>query len=255
MRKISKIILKYYLKLLAKLALLLHKPKIIVITGSANQFFVKESVEKELLSLNIDSKANPKNFNTEIGLPLSILDLPSGYNSVLNWIPAIKQAPFAIFKKMPKFIILSLGISNPGDMKYLMSIIKPDIAIITEINQRYLEGFENMDALVSEYEYLIKDIKDDGILIYNNDNERARSLKNSKHPGIKNSVNSISFGEREDSDWRITEKRKTLEGVNFKINTKQKTKDINLKYFGQHHIYSKTISIIVSDYVIRNKKI
>lgn len=255
MRKISKTILKYYLKFLAKLALALHNPKIIVVSGSANQFFVKEDINKELGSLEIDSKLSPKNFNTEIGLPLSILDLPSGYNSLLAWIPAIKKAPLAIFKKMPKFLILSLGISNPGDMKYLMSIVKPDISVITEINQRYLEGFKNMDALVSEYESLAQNTKKDGLLVYNNDNTRTRALKN------KSKSLSISFGEREDSDWQIIEKLKTKQGLSFKLknNTEypedKSIKNINLKRFGQHHIYSKTIALIVSDYVIRNKKI
>ncbi len=249
MKKISKLILKYYLKALARLALILHKPKIIVVAGSANKFFVKEDIKKELVSLKIKSKANPKNFNTEIGLPLSILDLPSGYNSLLAWIPAIKKAPWAIFKKMPEFLILSLGTSNPGDMKYLMSIIKPDIAVITEINQRYLEGFENMDALVLEYEYLSQNIKKDGLLIYNNDNTRTRTLKNKTRAQI------FSFGEKEGSDWKIIKKNKTLRGANFKLIHNRKTKDITLERFGQHHIYSKVISLIISDYVVRNKKI
>ena len=249
MRKISKIILKYYLKFLAKLALYLHNPKIIVVTGSANQFFVKEGIKKELDSLGISSRANPKNFNTEIGLPLSILNLPSGYNSVLNWIPAIKQAPWAVFRKMPEFIILGLGISNPGDMKYLMSIIKPDIAVITEINQRYLEGFEDMDALVFEYEYLAQHIKNKGFFIYNNDNNRTRTLN------VRSNVEVVSFGEKENSDWVIMEKNKISKGFDFKLKNNNIVKDICSERFGQHHIYSKTISLIISDYVIRNKKI
>lgn len=249
MKKIQKLILKFYLKALARLALALHKPKIIVVAGSANKFFVKEDIRKELKSLKIDSRANPKNFNTEIGLPLSILNLPSGYNSLLAWIPAIKKAPLAVLKKMPEFLILSLGTSNPGDMKYLMSIIKPDIAVITEINQRYLEGFKNMDALVSEYKYLSQNIKKDGLLIYNNDNTRTRSLRDNTRAQL------ISFGEKEDSDWRITKKTKIFNGSKFELAHEENNKNIILERFGQHHIYSKTISLIISEYVVRNKKI
>jgi UDP-N-acetylmuramoyl-tripeptide--D-alanyl-D-alanine ligase len=249
MKKISKIILQFYLKILAKLALFLHNPKIIVVAGSANKFFVKEDIKKELKSLNINSRVNPKNFNTEIGLALSILNLPSGYNSLLAWLPAIKKAPLAIFRKMPEFLILSLGTANPGDMKYLMSIVKPDIAVITEINQRYLEGFKNMDALVLEYEYLAKNIKETSFLIYNYDNSRTKTLKN------KTKAKVSSFGEKEGSDWKIINKRKNIKGFDFKLKNNNEIKNISLERFGQHHIYSKIISLIISDYVIRNKKI
>jgi len=246
MKKLFKIILSFYLKILAKIAIFLHHPKIIVVAGSTNKLFTKEEIKKELDFLKINSRISPKNFNTEIGLPLSILDLPSGYNSIKNWIPALKKAPFSIIKSMPEYLILDLGVSNPGDMKYLLSIIKPNIAIITEITQRYLESFENIHTIIKEYEYLAKNTKN--LFIYNHDNSKIKSLAK------KVKIKTYSFGETEESDWKIDKIKKEKDGMIFNLIYNSKIKNIKLKRFGKHHIYAKTIGLIVSDYVNGNKK-
>ena len=243
MKKIFRNILKYYLKFLTKLALLIYNPTIIVVAGSANKFFFKEELKKVLEKKGIKSRVNPQNYNTDIGLPLSILDLKSGYNSYKDWLPILKKSPWTIFKKMPEYLILSLGTSNKGDMKYLLTIIKPKIAVITEITQRHLEGFKNMDEMASEYKYLAQKIGNNGVFIYNIDNSRTRQIAK------ESNAKKISFGFSKNADWQATEITKINSGYITKIFDGKNFQTYEINRFGNHYIYSLLAGLIFKKYV------
>lgn len=244
MKKFFKTVLKYYLKFITKLVLLIHRPTVIAIAGSTNKAFLKKEVKTVLEDLKKTVRANPKNFNTEIGLPLAILYLPSGYNEYKNWLPAMLKAPLIIFQKnFPKYLVLSLGTSDSGDMKYLLSIVRPQISIITDITQRYLEGYNDMDNLVDEYRILSG--KTRNLLILNNDNPRVRSLKNS----VSGKVRVKTLGENTESDYIIKDIQREKDGENFLLQSRQGEKKHKLKRFGKHHIYARGFGLIIKDYL------
>jgi len=176
MKIICKYILQYYLKYSAKFVLFVYRPIVIAIAGSTNKHFFKEQIKDRLISAGFSVRANLKDFNTEIGLPLAILNLPSGYHSYKKWWPIIWRAPRALFKKLPRILVLELGVSDRGNMKYLLSLVRPKIAVITDITQRYLEGFDDIEELVDEYEYLISQIGHNGLVVLNYDNLKIREL-------------------------------------------------------------------------------
>jgi len=243
MKYILKTILKYYLKYITKLVLLIHRPTIIAIAGSTNKTFVKEEIKKALSAKGKSVRANPRNFNTEIGLPLAILYLSSGYNSYKNWLPIIFKALLVIFQtNFPKFLILELGVSDKGDMKYLLSVIKPKIAIITNITQRYLEGFADMDDLVGEYELLVKKTRKDGLVILNYDNIRVRELSKSAKARIE------FFGLQNGAGWRAVEARKRKIGQNVEVTHNNVANQYKINCFGEHHVYAMLVGLIVKNY-------
>ncbi len=243
MKSILKPILKYYLKIITKLVLFFKKPTIIAIAGSSNKTFTKQEIKKTLIGEGINVRANPKNFNTEIGLPLSILHLPSGYNEYKKWLPAILKAPKILFQKnFPQYLVLSLGTSDPGDMKYLLTIVKPKISIITDITQRYLESFSDMDKLVKEYELLAQKTDPNGFLVLNYDNFRVRSLNKKTKAKVK------FFGFHEKSDFRVLNKEKKIEGELIETTLNPGLK-IQIGKFGKHNIYAYLISQIIKQYI------
>jgi len=85
MKTFLKQLLKYYLKYITKLVLAIHQPLIIGLTGSTNVIFTRDEIKRQLAQTGLAARSNPKNFNTEIGLPLAILNLPSGYNSYRHY--------------------------------------------------------------------------------------------------------------------------------------------------------------------------
>ncbi len=247
MKFILKPLLKYYLKYITKLVLLVHRPTVIAIAGSVNKTFAKDEIKEQLQAKGIKFRANPKSFNTEIGLPLAILYLSSGYNCYRDWLPIIFKALAAIFQRdFPKFLILELGVSGRGDMKYLLSIIKPKIALITDITQRYLESFVDMDALVKEYKQLATRMGASDLLILNYDNIRIRQLAKFSRAKIE------TFGLQKQAAWRALDVQQGSDGLTFKVEHNKKIASYHINRFGRHHIYASLAGLVVEDYLERN---
>lgn len=248
MKAFFKPILKYYLKYITKLVLFIHRPLVIGISGSINVLFTKDEIKRRLVEINYDVRSNPKNFNTEIGLPLAILNLPSGYNSYKNWLPIIWQAGKSAFNlKFPKILVLGLGTAEPGDMKYLMSLVRPEIGVITDITQRYIESFDDMDELIGEYEFFIKSIKKRGSIVLNYDNPRIKKLAEI------NDNETIFFGLEKADDkiknyWRGEVLEKTSGGQTIRVYNKGETTEYKINRFGQHHIYALLTGLIIRNY-------
>lgn len=239
MKFIFKIFLKNYLRIIAKIALAVHQPLVIAIAGSTNKSFTKERISKNLRDNGYVVRSNIKSFNTDIGLPLAALSLPSGYGVLRDWLPVILKAPSRIFDKdFPEILVVELGISNPGDMKYLLTIIKPRIAVLTNLTQRYLEGFADMDELAEEYEYLAdKAAKTGGLLISNADNSRLRQLA-MKHP------HQITFG-FDATDCKIKDIALQQEKQIVKVEYLGSETEHRIGKPGIHHVYALCVSLII----------
>jgi len=243
MKKLFRITLRIYLKFFAKLALAIHRPQIIVIAGSTDKSFYKEEISSLLRAKGIDVRSNIKSYNTEIGLPLAILNLPSGYGVFKDWLPAVKRALFsALASDFPGVLVLELGVSDPQDMRYLLSIARPDIAVLTNITQRYLESFSGMDELAEEYSYLAGRIKPGGKLLYNIDNTRIQEAARSAK------VEKVSFGMSSDADFKIIEVKKDELGSQVaKLRYNGEPKETIIKRPGIHHVYARMAGLIIAN--------
>jgi len=231
MKKLFKILLQYYLKAIVKIILLVHRPAVIAVAGSVNKSFFRDEIKKVLLAKGKTVRANPKNFNTEIGLPLAILNIESGYNSYQRWLPAIGKAFLAIFQKdFPQYLVLELGVAQKEDMKYLLSLVKSKIAVVTEITQRYIESFSGMERLVGEYIYLAKNLKKDDTLILNWDNSKVRELKKYTKAKV------IYFGKNNSAcDGEIKNIAEEKWGMKVDLRYQKEEKEMEIKRFGEHH--------------------
>lgn len=103
------------------------------ITGSNGKTIVKEWLNF-LLSPKHLIVRNPKSYNSQVGVPLSILAIKGAYD-------------FGIFEA---------GISLPDEMEQLESIIQPTYGILTNIGETHDEGFSNREAKIAEKIKLFK---------------------------------------------------------------------------------------------------
>ena len=55
------------------------------------------------------------------------------------------QALIRLFSPYPRYLILEYGIDHPGEMEYLLSIVKPHIAILTPVAPNHLEQFGTLE--------------------------------------------------------------------------------------------------------------
>ncbi len=243
MKKVLKFLVTFYLKWLTRFVIAKFKPEVIVIAGTHNKTPTKE-ILKKILSNYFDVRANPQSYNTEIGVPLAVLGLSSGYSSVWKWVKVLAQGTIqTIFSSdFPKKLILEFGTDKPGDIKYLLSLVKPDILILTNIESEYIANFGSLDNIAKEYEDLIRTLKNDDVLIYNLDDERLAALAKITKARI------ISYSiEDETADWYVSNMSKSSVGQEFIVVHQGNNYFISTTRFGQHSIYSIIICLVVAD--------
>jgi Alr-MurF fusion protein len=133
------------LQLLASYKRKAFKSSVIGITGSTGKTIVKEWLS-EIIGHDSPVVRSPKSFNSQIGVPLSVLKLENNY----------------------KYGIFEAGISQPGEMENLRKVILPDIGVITNIGDAHRENFPDDRIKAAEKLTLFSDSK---TIIYCRDHE------------------------------------------------------------------------------------
>lgn len=166
----------------AKMLLRRTNPTIIAITGSVGKTSVKDAVYAVLKDTTHVRKSE-KSYNSDIGVPLSVLGLPNAWNNPLHWLKnIIDGALLAIHPThYPKLLILEMGVDRPGDMDKLTAWIKPDIVVLTRFPDIpvHVEFFSTPEAVIEEKTKLVHALKPDGVLIYNQDDEKVVAVAKS----------------------------------------------------------------------------
>ncbi len=161
----------------AKLLLKRARPTIIGITGNVGKTSTKDAIYT-VLKQHVHTRKSQKSFNSDIGVPLSILGLQNGWDSPLLWLRNIVDGAIsALFSRnYPEVLVLEMGVDRPGDMKRLCSWVKPDIAVLTRFPDvpSHVEYFGGPDEVAAEKMELVNGLKPDGVVIYNHDDERIR---------------------------------------------------------------------------------
>jgi len=177
MKDIFKKIIVHIITLEAKLLLARTKPKIIAITGSVGKTSVKDAVY-EVLKKHIHTRKSEKSFNSEIGVPLSVLGLESGWNNPLLWIKNIIDGLLIALHpgEYPKVLVLEMGVDRPGDMDSLTKWIKPNIVVLTRLPDVpvHVEFFQSPEEVCKEKLKLVHALTSDGVFVYNQDDEKIQ---------------------------------------------------------------------------------
>lgn len=160
----------------AKVYLSLVKPKIVAITGSVGKTTTKDMVYATLQN-KFKVRAAKKSYNSEIGIPLTVLDLPNGESSPVVWAIIVMrgfgQWVLAIISEKPQVIVCEVGTDIPGDITAAAAWLCPDVVIYTALAKDpvHLEFFESRDQLFNEKKQLAVLSKNDAVVIYNADDE------------------------------------------------------------------------------------
>ncbi|PIP51101.1 hypothetical protein COX11_00405, partial [Candidatus Berkelbacteria bacterium CG23_combo_of_CG06-09_8_20_14_all_41_73] len=159
MRKNLLKIIQWGLRVLARSKIRRSKPKIVAISGSYGKTSTKEAIFYVLSKkFGSDVGKNWGNMNSVLGLPLAILGLRSySFGAGLLW--DILRAKWGyFFYNLPKILVLELGIDKPGEMAELLSVVKPDIAVITGISETHLLELKSLSGVKKEKKMLIESL-------------------------------------------------------------------------------------------------
>ncbi len=250
MKNIFKKIVTYILRIEAELVLFKYKPKVIVITGSLGKTSTKDAVYAVLSKIAYVRKS-AKSYNSEIGLPLTILGCPNGWNNPMVWVKDIFSGLWLFIAphKYPKWLVLEVGVGKPGDMKKTASWLKTDAVIITAIGETpaHIEFFESRKHLIEEKSGLIKTLKKDGVLILNADDEAVLGMK------AKGKHRTTTYGFSPDADLKASSENILYkstgepEGVVFRVDLAGNSLPVMIEgVFGKNHIYASLGALALS---------
>ena len=152
--------------------------KIIAITGSVGKTSSKEMLRRALEPSG-EVHASAASFNNHWGVPLTLARMP-------------QSAAFGVFE---------IGMNHAGEIRPLVKMVRPHVAVITTIAAAHLGNFKNLGEIAAAKAEIMEGLAPDGHLLLNRDNEKYGWLKKrASELGLKQVQ---SFGENPKADYRL----------------------------------------------------
>jgi len=231
-----KFIIQFILKLISKLILKKYKPDVIGITGSVGKTSTKLAIET-VLADEFKVRASPKNYNTETGVPLTIINQENPGRSMLGWLKVFLQGLKSIIltdKNYPKILILEMAADHPGDIQYLVNFTKPKIGVLTSVGASHLEFFGTIENVVQEKSNMVLNLPKQSYAVINNDQQFLGEL--AKKVKAKLITFGLTQAELTATDIKINQQHG---GLNFTLKYNQQTAKANIpNLLGRPAIYS-----------------
>lgn len=137
----------------------LHKinPIVVAVTGSNGKTTTKDMIAS-ILSTQFNVTKTYANFNNEIGVPVTLLNMESNTEAV----------------------VVEMGMDRFDQLDFLSKLVNPDIAVITMIGEAHIEFFGTRDKIADAKMEITHGLKEDGMLVFNGDEplleERVKDL-------------------------------------------------------------------------------
>ncbi len=243
-------LLQSYLRLLAKLILWRYKPAIIGITGSVGKTSTKEAIYAVLKS-KFSVGRTIKNYNNEIGIPLTILGEKRAFGkNMFLWALLLLKTVFRMLWRgtYPHVLILEMGLDRPGDIKYLTEFIMPSVGVVTAIGEIpvHVEFFSGPLAIAREKRMIIEVLPKKGTAVLNFDDDVVLRMREKTNASV------ITFGFGKGADLRVVgyelrvDENGNPKGISFKVDYKGSVVPLRLdSVFGKQQVYAALAAIAV----------
>ena len=178
--------------------------QIIGITGSTGKTTLKNLISFALKNYG-KVYYSPHSYNNKFGVPLSLSNLKS-------------NTEYGVFE---------IGMDKKGEINNLSKIVKPEIAIITNISEAHIKNFNTLKDIAKAKSEIIDNISKDGNVILNKDDKFFRFLSNKAK---KRGIRVISFSSKQKANISLLESKMIKNYYRLKIIVKNKIFYFNTKY-------------------------
>jgi UDP-N-acetylmuramoyl-tripeptide--D-alanyl-D-alanine ligase len=187
-------------------------PKTVAITGSSGKTTVKEMCAS-ILRRRGDVLATRGNFNNDIGVPLTLLDLEAHH----------------------EYAVVELGANHLGEIAYTTDLVKPNVATIVNAAASHLEGFGSLFGVARAKSEIFKGLGESGVAVVNADSQFSQfwlgKLKRAKVKQFSPVQNDTH------SDYYAKDVIIGLDGcAEFVLCTPVGEIDVNLSLPGEHNV-------------------
>jgi UDP-N-acetylmuramoyl-tripeptide--D-alanyl-D-alanine ligase len=198
---------------------------VVALTGSAGKTTAKDLTAHVLAQAGRRVLKTQKNFNNELGLALSVLQMESN---------GARPADFDV-------AVLEMGQSMFGEIKRLAGVAPPDIAVELNVAPVHLEFFESVEHIAAGKAQLVENLKPGGTAILNADDARVAAMR-SKHDG-----RTLTFGIENPADVTATDIESARFGLSrFRLRTPRGEADAQLRLPGRHNLLNALAAAAVA---------
>lgn len=186
--------------------------RVVGITGSVGKSTTKEVIA-EVLSQRYRTLKSPGNLNNEIGLPLTILRLGTGYERA----------------------VLEMGFYVPGEIAFLCDIALPQIGVVTNVGTVHAERAGSQEVIARGKSELVQALpaSPDGVAVLNYDDPWVRPMAE------KTKARIFYYGLDPDADlWADDVEGLGLEGIRFRLHYRKETLHVRVPMIGQHSVHT-----------------
>lgn len=184
--------------------------KIIGLTGSAGKTTTKEMIAA-ILAQQGKPLVTQGNLNNHLGVPLTLLSISPENDSA----------------------VIEMGASAMGEIHYLTQLVKPHVALVTNVAPAHLEGFGSIENVAKGKREIFDGLPTNGIAIINVDNEWTATWRHV----VSTSFSVLTFSLRNtDADVFTSDIVQTTEGLRFNLHYQQKSHVVVLAFLGLHNV-------------------
>lgn len=254
MKQIFSPIILRYLRFLTRIYIKRQDVDIIGLTGSVGKTILTLAIQKVLAvkyKTGMTYKAG-HGLNSETGIPLAILGVHVDGYAPSDWLKYLIFATFNFFFKSCKYekLVVEMGVDKPDDMKFLLSIIKPDVGVFLSISKVHTENFEQLldkrginenllNLVFEEKSKLIKALNKSDWAVLNIDQEMIGKMNDSARAQV------ITFGLNNEADVKGEIEEITQEEFKGKIIYKEQEASIEIRdYFVNKSMFMTLLAAV-----------
>lgn len=179
------------------------------VAGSVGKTTCKEIIG-HVLEHRYPTLRSEANYNTDIGLPLSILRLT-------------QKQHWAVFE---------MGMHGRGEIARLCEIAKPEIGVVTNVKPIHLERLGSVEAIADAKAELVNALPSRGLALLNGDDYWTDRLATHSRAPV------MLYGRGEQCELRATNvTSQGLQGIAFQLNYRNDSVAVTTSFPGQHHVY------------------
>ena len=200
--------------------------RVIGITGSIGKTTTKEAVAAAL-SQRYATLRSAGNYNSEIGLPLTLMNLQAQHERA----------------------VLEMGMYDLGEIALLCRIARPQVGVVTNVGPAHLERLGTIERIAQAKAELVEALPSDGVAVLNGDDARVRAM------GQRTDARVITFGLGcGNSVWADDISSCGLEGVRFQAHLAQeafvgiepRSRSLKLATLGRHTVHAGLAAVAVA---------
>ncbi len=185
----------------------------VAVTGSVGKTTTRQFIYAVLSRRHLTHKTEG-NFNSDIGLPLTLLELTPDHRAS----------------------VLELGMSAKGEISYLTRLVTPDVAVITNIGTAHIEFLGSREAIRDAKMEITEGLKPGGHLLLNGDEPLLADVEGAVYVALRNP----------DADYRAANLRYTPEGMCFDAICPSLTvPDCRISTLGEHTVLDAMFAVAV----------